>query len=106
MPNLCLHLFLTSSGSLHVRAGAQPLLYEPLWQAARAIKSPNNPGHDTLYDEWLNFSPKDYDGILKPRIYGLGSGSDFTPFAQTVGISCAAATYVSLLESLHYYMGH
>ena len=88
-------MVLTSSGSLSIFSNAQPLLYEPLWQAARAVKAPN-PLSGTLYDEWLNISSKDYGGVLKPEFHDLGSGSDYVAFAQTLGISSADLKYVSL----------
>ncbi len=39
-----------------------------------------NPDFDTVYDEWLHYNSKEYNGVLKPEISELGSGSDFTTF--------------------------
>ena len=44
---------------------ASPLLYEVSWQAAKLVKCPNT-DFDTVYDEWLHFTPKDYNGEQKP----------------------------------------
>ena len=44
---------------------ASPLLYEVSWQAAKLVKCPNA-DFDTVYDEWLHFTPKDYNGEQKP----------------------------------------
>ena len=82
------------SGSLYASGGANPLLYEPVWQAARAVASPNEEG-STLYDDWLKQSSKTYaNGVVKPKIGSLGSGSDFASFLQLYGISCADIYYV------------
>ena len=40
-------------------------LYEVSWQAAKLVKCPNA-DFDTVYDEWLHFTPKDYNGEQKP----------------------------------------
>ena len=58
-----------------------------------------NEGFDTMYDEWLNSSQKMYNNVSKPLISNLGSGSDFTTFLQTYGISASSMTYVSLSVS-------
>ena len=73
---------------------ATPLLYETMWAAAAMVKCPNE-GFDTLYDEWLNASKKRYNGVYKPTIYNLGSGSDFAGFLQLRGISSSSHAYVS-----------
>jgi len=70
------------------------LLREPLWLAAKAVKCPD-PSFETLYDQWLARNPKVYEGIVKPNIFGIGSGSDFVSFIQTAGISSASSGYVS-----------
>lgn len=82
-------------GSDYVRNLASPLLYEPIWQAAKSVKCPN-PEYSTLYDEWLSVYSKDYNGIVKPLINNLGSGSDYVSFIQTYGISCTDTSYVSM----------
>ncbi len=56
-----------------------------------------NPDFDTMYDEWLHYNSKEYNGVLKPEISELGSGSDFTTFLQIQGISCTSMSYVSML---------
>lgn len=86
-------------GSLYAGTSANPLLYEPVWQAAKTVSSPNNAG-ETLYDEWLKVAPKTYaNGVVKPKITGLGSGSDFTSFLQLYGISCSSMYYVSSMTN-------
>lgn len=82
-------------GSRFLSGSANPLLYEAMWQAAKLVDCPN-PEFKTVYDEWLNFTSKDYNGEKKPAINNLGSGSDFTMFLQTQGISSTSMTYVSM----------
>ena len=82
-------------GSLYTYTSANPVLYEPVWQAAMKVPSPNSDG-STLYDDWLKVSSKPYGNKeLKPKIENLGSGSDFTSFLQLYGISCTNMAYVS-----------
>ena len=76
-------------------AQANPLMYEVLWQATSSVKSPNT-SFATVYDEWRSYMPGFYNGVAKPAIGNLGSGSDFTAFLQKQGISCASMSYVSL----------
>ena len=58
------------------------------------VKCPNESFH-TLYDEWLSVKPGFYNGVAKPFIGNLGSGSDFTAFLQLHGISSVSMAYVS-----------
>ena len=74
---------------------ANPLVYEVMWKAAAMVKSPNN-ASETIYDEWLRSSKKVYNGIFRPEITNLGSGSDYTMFLQSQGISCGDVSYVRL----------
>lgn len=86
-------IFCLCIGQDSVGVGATPLLYETMWAAAAMVQCPNE-GFDTLYDEWLNTSKKHYNGVYKPNIGNLGSGSDFTGFLQLQGISSANLAYV------------
>ena len=81
-------------GNRTFAAAATPLLYNPLFEATKMVKS-ENPGFDTVYDEWLYYSNKTYNGTLKPMVADLGSASDFTSFLQYYGISCTSMNYVS-----------
>ena len=85
-----------SEGDRYVDVVALPLLYEPLWQAAKKVKCPD-PDFPSLYDQWLSVTSKDYDGVVKPFIGNVGSGSDYTSFIQRQGISCSSMSYVSCL---------
>jgi len=72
------------------------------------VASPDNAG-STLYDDWLKESSKIYaNGVKKPKIGDLGSGSDFTAFLQLCGISSTSMAYVSgfiMVEIVEYYIG-
>ncbi len=83
------------SGNLTFSAGATPLLYSALFQATKMVKS-ENPGFDTVYDEWLYYSNTSYNGTLRPMVGDLGSGSDYAPFLQSHGISSSSMSFVSL----------
>ena len=52
-------------GTQSLSTAANPLLYEPIWKAAGMVKCPD-PGFNTVYDQWLHFSSKDYNGTTKP----------------------------------------
>ena len=56
----------TFIGTLSLKTQANPLLYETVWKAARMVKCPD-PGFNTVYDQWLHFSSKDYNGTTKPQ---------------------------------------
>ncbi len=81
-------------GNLTFGAAATPLLYNALFEATKLVKS-ENPGFDTVYDEWLYYGNTSYNGTVRPLVTDLGSGSDFTPFLQYYGISSTSMGYVS-----------
>ncbi|KAL5481832.1 hypothetical protein EMCRGX_G022084 [Ephydatia muelleri] len=92
-------------GSSYLYIGASPLLYQVIYSAAKMVKCPNQ-GFDTLYDEWLQYSPVTLNGTTQPEIYSLGAGSDFTIFLQLMGISCADFEYVNTTSYAVYHSVH
>ena len=64
------------------------------------VECPNE-GFETVYDEWLNVSHKVYNGVNKPYVGNLGSGSDYTAFLQLYGVSAADMRYVSMSVCRH-----
>ena len=54
-----------SSGSEYIVTNANPLLYAPIWSVAQTVGCPD-PNFDTVYDQWLNITSKDYNGTVKP----------------------------------------
>jgi N-acetylated-alpha-linked acidic dipeptidase len=76
-------------GTYSFNARATPLLIYSLYNATKLTKCPNSK-FDTVYDEWLHYQP---GANNKPEVPGLGSGSDFTAFLQSLGISCSDISY-------------
>ncbi|XP_074628297.1 putative N-acetylated-alpha-linked acidic dipeptidase isoform X1 [Acropora palmata] len=75
--------------SLYVRAS--PLLHKVLFAASQQVKNPVN-GSQSVYENWLQKFPAS-DG-RNPKIPPLGSGSDYSPFCQRVGVPSADIRYV------------
>ncbi|GFO17323.1 N-acetylated-alpha-linked acidic dipeptidase 2 [Plakobranchus ocellatus] len=80
-------------GNDTLRLGAVPLMHKVAYEAAKKVENPNPAeraaGRASVYDTWLHIEPwMDENGQSKdvPRIHGLGSGSDFAPFLQKIGI--------------------
>ncbi|GFO49278.1 N-acetylated-alpha-linked acidic dipeptidase 2 [Plakobranchus ocellatus] len=80
-------------GNDTLRLGAVPLMHKVAYEAAKKVENPNPAeraaGRTSVYDTWLHIEPwKDDNGQSKgvPRIDDLGSGSDFAPLLQKVGI--------------------
>jgi N-acetylated-alpha-linked acidic dipeptidase len=77
------------AGRDYVLGRASPLLIPVMYEAAKKVKSPNNPNM-SIYDEMLSVVPG-ADG--KPIISTLAAGSDYTPFIQTLGIPSGDFAY-------------
>ncbi|WAR23314.1 NALD2-like protein [Mya arenaria] len=75
-------------GNYSLRALGTPLLYQPLYSAAQKVPNPNTSeiaaGRSTVYDTWFITSPRSDKNV--PRISLPGSGSDYAPFRDRVGI--------------------
>ena len=78
------------SGNYTFQASATPILYETVWSATSVVTNPNSDeqkkGLQTIYDSYKVHRPSNFSGPLKPNIDLPGTGSDFSPFLQIVGI--------------------
>eukprot|EP01135_Chromosphaera_perkinsii_P001564 Nk52_evm34s207 gene=Nk52_evmTU34s207 len=66
---------------------ATPNLNSLVYEGAKIILHPNDPGKRTLYSVWKEINPDMDFKSSTPYIRTLGSGSDYTPFLQHLGIS-------------------
>ncbi|XP_033638801.1 putative N-acetylated-alpha-linked acidic dipeptidase isoform X1 [Asterias rubens] len=89
-----LNLDIAVSGTYVVEIAGTPNLYSTIYKAAMKIPDPNPEGsRQTVYDTWKE---RDLKGNTKdghPHIGTLGSGSDYAPFLQILGISAIDLTY-------------
>ena len=83
-----------------LRADASPLLNALLYNVTKRITSVNG---ISLYDEWRNST--DPTGP-PPRIRTLGSGSDYTPFQQHIGIPSLDLGYRRDVAAYHYHSNY
>ena len=85
-----LNFDISVGGSFVMRASSSPLMRENIRDHIRTIDDPN--AHDdkkSIYDIMAERDP--VDG--KPRIGTLGSGSDYAPFYQYVGVPSGDFSY-------------
>lgn len=82
--------------SLFVRAS--PLLHQVLFNATKQVKNPVN-SSQSVYENWLEKFPA-ADG-QNPKIPPLGSGSDYSPFCQRVGVPSADIRYLYDMLKFH-----
>ncbi|KAM9294419.1 putative N-acetylated-alpha-linked acidic dipeptidase [Gastrophryne carolinensis] len=91
-----LNVDLAVEGNSTLRALATPILNQLLFDAARKVENPNpdevRAGRKSVFDTWVKNMPSPYNSSL-PHVGGLGSGSDYSPFLQIVGISAVDVTY-------------
>lgn len=89
-------------GTYSFNAAATPLLINPIFNATKITKCPNQT-FDTVYDEWLHYQPDSTK--TNPQVNDLGSGSDYTSFLQGLGITCADMNY-RYFDSIGYPVYH
>ncbi|XP_063803909.1 putative N-acetylated-alpha-linked acidic dipeptidase isoform X2 [Pseudophryne corroboree] len=91
-----LNVDLSLAGNSTLRALATPILHKLLFAAAKKVENPNpdevRAGRKTVYDTWVKNLPSSYDPNI-PRVGDLGSGSDYSPFLQLLGVSAADVRY-------------
>lgn len=75
-------------GNFSFYAEGTPLLFSPVIKATKSIRNPNETeiaaGRTTVYDTWLATFPAKKFG--RPRIALPGSGSDYAPFRDKLGV--------------------
>jgi N-acetylated-alpha-linked acidic dipeptidase len=89
-----LNVDIAVSGDDFLIGRASPLLIPVIYAATKKVMSPNDPSV-TVYDEWVKLDP---DPSGKPIVFGLGAGSDFTPFLQNLGIPSSDYSYITSLN--------
>ncbi|XP_056402751.1 putative N-acetylated-alpha-linked acidic dipeptidase isoform X2 [Hyla sarda] len=91
-----LNVDLAVSGNSTLRALATPILHKLLFASAKKIENPNpeevRAGRRSVYDTWVKNQPSSHDPNI-PRVGELGSGSDYAPFLQIIGVSAADLSY-------------
>ncbi|WAR19930.1 NALD2-like protein [Mya arenaria] len=82
-------------GNSTLRALGTPLLYRSLYSATKKVPNPNSTevaaGRSTVYDTWYNTYP--WQGYHRPEVKLPGSGSDYAPFRDRIGIPCVDIRY-------------
>nr|KAG5710646.1 hypothetical protein BaRGS_035048 [Batillaria attramentaria] len=82
-------------GNYSLRALGTPLLYRSIFEAAKKVPNPNPDevaaNRRTVYDTWRASFP--WEGQDLPRVGALGSGSDYAPMLQIVGITSVDFRY-------------
>jgi N-acetylated-alpha-linked acidic dipeptidase len=71
-------------------SGADPSFHEFIWQVTKSVE---NPDGGSIYDRWKEslqpIAPaKVHAGLAEPEIGLLGGGSDFSSFANHLGLPC------------------
>ncbi|KAL4238328.1 hypothetical protein ACF0H5_003039 [Mactra antiquata] len=83
-----LNVDIAVAGNFTFRALGTPMLFKPLYSAASKVTNPNiteiNAGRKTVYDTWMKNSP--WKGYGRPKIKLPGSGSDYAPFRDRLGV--------------------
>ncbi|KAM4664827.1 glutamate carboxypeptidase 2-like [Discoglossus pictus] len=91
-----LNVDLALAGNSTLRALATPILHKLVFEAAKKVENPNpsevSAGRKTVFDTWLANLPSSHDSTV-PYVGVLGSGSDYSPFLQILGISSIDVRY-------------
>ncbi|KAL4238036.1 hypothetical protein ACF0H5_002747 [Mactra antiquata] len=90
-----LNVDIAVQGNSSLRALGTPLIYRSLYEATKKVPNPNDTevaaGRKTVYDTWMKTYPwKKYD---RPKVTLPGSGSDYAPFRDRIGIPCVDIRY-------------
>ncbi|XP_061183780.1 N-acetylated-alpha-linked acidic dipeptidase 2-like [Saccostrea echinata] len=88
-----LNVDIAVQGNYSLRSLGTPLLNSVIYDATKKVPNPDEQelAMKTVYDKWLSSFP-DTDNKL-PRISNMGSGSDYAPFIQRVGLPCLDIRY-------------
>ncbi|XP_077996989.1 N-acetylated-alpha-linked acidic dipeptidase 2-like [Glandiceps talaboti] len=85
-----LNVDISVQGNHAFRAKSSPSLYQVIYDVTKKIKDPNDMTK-TVYQNWLEKVPKEGEAV--PYIGNLGSGSDYAPFMNTLGVSSMDLRY-------------
>ncbi|XP_035681872.1 putative N-acetylated-alpha-linked acidic dipeptidase [Branchiostoma floridae] len=103
-----LNVDIAALGNYTFRSSASPAMFQSVFEATKKVPDPGvNPAgssYSSLYDSWAAKVPKDEgDPNSLPNIGQLGSGSDYTPFFQHLGISSIDFRFICDPAVLDYY---
>ncbi|XP_030070036.1 glutamate carboxypeptidase 2 isoform X2 [Microcaecilia unicolor] len=91
-----LNVDLAIEGNATLVARGTPILHNLIYESSKKVENPNPDeiakGRRTVYDTWLANSPSAFNPDL-PYIGQLGSGSDYAPFLQNLGITSLDIRY-------------
>ncbi|XP_060559269.1 N-acetylated-alpha-linked acidic dipeptidase 2-like [Ruditapes philippinarum] len=83
-----LNVDIAVEGNFSLRALGTPLIFKSLYEATKKVPNPNptevNLGRTTIYDTWMSTFP--WTKYNRPMITLPGSGSDYAPFRDRIGI--------------------
>ena len=92
-----LNIDVAVGGNNTFQSFATPNLNQLIYNITKCVKNPSSAeiakDRATVYDTWLYQNPNP-DQPKLPLINNIGSGSDFTAFLQTTGVSCFDIGYV------------
>lgn len=97
-------------GNFSFYAEGTPLLYAPVIKATKLVRNPNDTeiaaGRKTVYDTWFGTFPA--EKFSRPKISLPGSGSDYAPFRDKLGLPIIDMwyTYDPSLQVLSYPLYH
>lgn len=90
-----LNVDIAVQGNYSLRALGTPLLFRSLYEATQRVPNPNitetEAGRHTVYDTWLMAKP--WPEFGRPRVTLPGSGSDYAPFRDRLGVPVVDIRY-------------
>ncbi|XP_077987706.1 N-acetylated-alpha-linked acidic dipeptidase 2-like [Glandiceps talaboti] len=79
-------------GTYRLHVSATPNMREVVYDAAKTIPDPSPSGNrKSMYDTWVERGQTYDDGL--PRVFDLGSGSDYASFLHRMGLSAIDMRY-------------
>ncbi|KAK7075727.1 N-acetylated-alpha-linked acidic dipeptidase 2, partial [Halocaridina rubra] len=102
-----LNVDMAIEGNYSLRGLSAPLLTEELFAVAAKVPNPDAEevaaGRLTVYDTWLDRLP-DPDNPSKPKIGGIGAGSDYKGFQHNLGVPSLDVRYTYGPVSFYYHL--
>ena len=89
-----INLDLAVSGNYSVYAGSSPMLQEFIFSIFNDVPDPHDPGMTVL--QRSSKAIPDWKNRGKMKIFGLGAGSDYLGFYQTVGVASMDFGYMQI----------
>ncbi|XP_053398009.1 N-acetylated-alpha-linked acidic dipeptidase 2-like [Mercenaria mercenaria] len=90
-----LNVDIAVQGNFTFRALGTPLIFKSLYEATKKVPNPNateiSEGRKTVYDTWMKATP--WEEFQRPLITLPGSGSDYAPFRDRLGVPVVDLRY-------------